>query len=180
MKVFVNYLVKKKIKLLGINPMQNYTQEGFTKKDAEYIVNLLIKTIKYGAKKRIKISGSWNTLFYKLSYPSFSYCGGIGKEFSVEPNGDIYPCSAILIKLGSILNLEKIPESKQYLNLLNRSIPFLKDCRGCEIEGICGGGCSAESIFTKKDITAHAPDCYLRKYLVERMLKEENAKLFSV
>jgi uncharacterized protein len=178
-KNFIKYLAKKRIKSLGINIMQNYSKKGFIKKDAKEVIDLLIKTIKYSKRKEIKVSGSWNTLFYKLSYPSFSYCGGIGKEFSIEPNGDIYPCSAILMKIGSIANLENTSKSAKYLNLLKRSIPFIKDCRGCEIEGICSGGCAAEAIFTKGNIKYSAPDCYLRKKLIERMIKEDNPALFN-
>ncbi len=177
-KKFIDYLKSKGIKHLGTLPMQTYVKKGNSKKKAEKIVNLLIESKKYGLKKGVIVKGPWELLFVKLTHPSFSYCGGIGKEFSISPKGEIYPCCAILRKLGTIENMEKIPSNKEYEALLRRSIPFLKKCRGCEIEAICSGGCAAEAEHVYNDINSPSPDCYLRKILVKKMIVEDNPKIF--
>ncbi|MFH0831471.1 MAG: radical SAM protein [archaeon] len=179
LKQFIDYLRNKGIKFVGINPLQKYDKKYYRYRGFRKVAKMLIAIKKYGLRKGIFVNGSWEMLFLKLTHPSFSYCGGIGKELSVNPNGDIYPCSALSTKWGNIKNLDKIPKTSKYISILNRSIPFLRGCINCEIEAICSGGCAAESEFVFGDMNQPAPGCYFRRYLTKQMILEDNPKLFT-
>lgn len=172
-RVFIDYLVKKKIKYLGINFQRLYEKRNI--KNLEKVVEVFIFAKNYGSQKKIKIGGSWEIPFLKLHHTSFAYCGGIGKELSVNTEGQIFPCTGQLHeKLGDVASMSQIPMSKQYLNLLKRATTKIGDCRGCEIEGMCNGGCAADAYHINGTIFSPDSSCTFTKAMVKKMLAQEN------
>lgn len=84
-----------------------------------------------------------------LPYPSrfMSNCvAARPKGFVVLPNGDLHKCWDTIAtaehKIGSIFELEKLPENEQ-LRAWLRWTPFVNDtCRNCKILPVCAGACA--------------------------------------
>ena len=80
---------------------------------------------------------------------SGQYCGITGREISVASDGRLIVCHAIpgssygrIEDLGSSEAIPVPPEIGE------RRPGNIAGCEGCEIEGLCGGGCAAQSVWT--------------------------------
>ena len=111
------------------------------------IVERLWKVITYGREKGVVLTGYWHQIFQVMlgfdtvSHRGFKNCSAKGAQLSIEPNGSVFSCKAGSTLLGDIRDEAKILNGKPYLDHANlrRENPVL--CRGCEIEGFCGGLC---------------------------------------
>lgn len=108
------------------------------------------------------------------------YCSVTGGELSVTPAGETIVCWAIsdsaYSSLEEIEMLGRVPLSE---DVRSRCTPGLDDCTECVVEGLCGGGCMAQSVMLRAD-TQRAPgdafcdtvralfDVQARHYLRER------------
>lgn len=114
---------------------------------AESIVEHLWRVVEYGRSRGVIITGYWHQIFQVLlgfdsvSYRGFKNCSAKGAQFSIEPNGSVFACKAGSTLLGDIRSGVDILNSAPYLEhaSLRRDNPEF--CRGCEIEGFCGGLC---------------------------------------
>jgi radical SAM protein with 4Fe4S-binding SPASM domain len=74
------------------------------------------------------------------------FCGAVGAELCVGPDGSVGHCPALPLlpfsDLETVAHLGEIPDP---LSWRDRCAGNLPGCRGCEIEGLCGGGCAAQS-----------------------------------
>lgn len=75
------------------------------------------------------------------------FCSVTGAELSVGPDGELLVCHAIdesaYGHLDSLGDATDIPLPEIYAA---RSAGNLPECGGCAVEGLCGGGCMAQSI----------------------------------
>ena len=55
------------------------------------------------------------------------------------------PVLSIRIKLGEAHSLSQIPLTPEYKYIASRITGNLPECRGCDVEGLCRGGCAGES-----------------------------------
>lgn len=99
------------------------------------------------------------------------YCRGIGEEICIHPNGDIYPCGALKIRLGNIQKVEEVFQSYQYREIVNRVAGNIPACRGCEIEAFCAGGCAADAFEKQKDIFCSAGNCEIDRSIFKVLVK---------
>lgn len=114
---------------------------------AENIVDRLWKVITYGRENGVVLTGYWHQIFQVMlgfdtvSHRGFKNCSAKGAQFSIEPNGSVFSCKAGSTLLGDIRDETLILDGKAYLDhaALRRENP--EYCRGCEIEGFCGGLC---------------------------------------
>lgn len=114
---------------------------------ADNIVDRLWRVVEYGRTKDVVLTGYWHQIFQVMlgfdavSHRGFKNCSAKGAQFSIEPNGSVFSCKAGSTLLGDIRDERKILNDKPYLNhaQLRRENPEF--CRGCEIEGFCGGLC---------------------------------------
>ncbi len=87
---------------------------------------------------------------------------------SITPNGDVWPCPYLPMKLG---NVRETPFSKIWDDNL-----ILKKLRGMDYSGPCGeceyktscGGCRARAYFYFNDIMAHEPWCLYKNAIKQR------------
>ncbi len=80
-------------------------------------------------------------------------CQGLGEMLCVEPNGEVFACpEGIRTKLGDADALSDIPNSKEYQHIASRITGNIEACRGCDVEGLCRGGCAGESDYNFDDI----------------------------
>lgn len=114
---------------------------------AQRIVDRLWQVVEYGRTRGVVLTGYWHQIFQvmlgfdSVSYRGFKNCSAKGAQFSIEPNGSVFACKAGSTLLGDIRDGTKILDSSPYLKHaeLRRNNPAF--CRGCEIEGFCGGLC---------------------------------------
>ena len=94
-------------------------------------------------------------LMLLLNYPSRSCenAGCLYKWLSINPSGDIYPCTRIHDKKYSMGNINtvsyisEIYDSKTYEDMVKKAIIRRKLCiENCEVYYYCNGGCNAMAI----------------------------------
>ncbi|MHA1677141.1 MAG: radical SAM protein [Candidatus Njordarchaeales archaeon] len=108
-------------------------------------------------------------------------CGAGRTYISMEPNGDIYPCVFLPIRVGNILkdDFTDLWRNNQILNTLRDRTNLKGPCATCPYRYICGG-CRARAYAYFRDITAPDPGCiYNRKYW-EALKKELTKKPIQV
>jgi AdoMet-dependent heme synthase len=94
----------------------------------------------------------------------------------IEPDGSVYPCSALLapeFRLGTIghnsthTDLMSIWKNSDVLrNLRNLTIDRLSSCTHCEIGALCGGGCRTSAYWSTGNIAGVSPHCELNRELL--------------
>ena len=139
--------------------------------DVEKRVNALIDARIYASKKGIKVTGKWFKLFERLNAPVLNYCGRIGQQFSIDLDGNVFPCTGYFKNLGHINNWEKIIKDDVYVGLASRVVGKLEECKDCSIECVCAGGCPASaessygSFYARED-----KECNFRKLMVKKLI----------
>jgi putative heme d1 biosynthesis radical SAM protein NirJ2 len=91
-----------------------------------------------------------------------SYC-------SITPDGDVWPCPYLPLKLGNIREIpfSELWEQNEVLNKL-RTMDYSGSCGNCEYKTNCGG-CRARAYFYYNDIMAHEPWCmYKYKFSIKQ------------
>jgi uncharacterized protein len=75
------------------------------------------------------------------------FCAITGNELSVTPDGTLRLCHAIpdsdYADLADVSRSNSIPLPSE---IRQRTAGNIESCRGCEVEGLCGGGCAAQSV----------------------------------
>ena len=99
------------------------------------------------------------------------YCRAMGGELCVYPNGEIYPCAALNIKLGTINNLTAVFSSAAYQTLTNRTTGNIKGCKGCDIEAFCAGGCAADAFAANGNVNTPMTNCDLERKFFKSLVK---------
>ncbi|MEM5871936.1 MAG: radical SAM protein [Candidatus Aenigmatarchaeota archaeon] len=98
------------------------------------------------------------------------YCG-------LEPNGDVYPCVFMPIKIGNIREqkLKEIWNSSPILQKIRNRDEFL-GCGKCEYRYICGG-CRARAYAYFNDVQAPDPGCINNKIYWELAKKGKELRI---
>lgn len=95
---------------------------------------------------------------------------GCGRIYCcIEPNGDVWPCVFLPIKVGNIRekSFKEIWLNSPVLNELRDRSKLEGHCKVCEFRNVCGG-CRARAYGYFKDIQAPDPGCiYNKKYWEE-------------
>lgn len=104
----------------------------------------------------------------KLPEPVFDACPATKSEWAFDYTGKIYPCTATVGKEGEEigtfypninLNIERIDQWSE------RDVLSINECKSCEVQLICGGGCAALAKNNKGDI--FKPDCRPIKNIIK-------------
>lgn len=119
----------------------------YSRYGAANIVDRLWRVVEYGRRRNVVLTGYWHQIFQVLlgydavSERGFKNCSAKGAQFSIEPNGSVFSCKAGSTLLGSIEQKKELLNEPAYLAhaQLRRDNP--EYCRGCSIEGFCGGLC---------------------------------------
>ena len=99
--------------------------------------------------------------------------------FSLRPNGDIYPCTFLPIKVGNIReqSLTDIWRNSQVLNTLRQRQALKGKCGGCDFRESCGG-CRGRAYACTGDYLETDPVC-LRDLMVEEKVSPLDVKRFG-
>lgn len=99
--------------------------------------------------------------------------------FSLRPNGDIYPCTFLPIKVGNIReqSLREIWRDSKVLNALRQRKTLKGKCGGCEYRETCGG-CRGRAYACTGDFLETDPVC-LRDLMLKEKVSPADVKRFG-
>jgi len=127
----------------------------------EDIVTKLMMMRQYAKNREIAIAGFWSRPAENLNDSTLNmhiaFCGAVrGNSICVNPSGDIYGCGYSVKKLGALNQIESFyaPESQYNLFVRDHLTGAIEMCKGCIIEGQCGGGCNITQEFARTAKTA--------------------------
>lgn len=140
--------------------------------------------LKYGMEN----IGSWTTAYDNLvnepedGMPTF--CKAVkGRNLSVNPEGRIFICGHTTTPLGTLEDGDAILTAESpYTKLVESRLPGNDQaCRGCEIEGVCGGQCQITREVSQA--TGNGRDsflCRFYKIATKELLEEKLVRELAV
>jgi radical SAM protein with 4Fe4S-binding SPASM domain len=168
---FIDFLLSKGIHGLGIDPVRIVSIE----QDPTAIADVMIDAMEYGYERGFSISGLWAGIGQRVEEGATgAFCGGSGSELSVMPTGEIYPCQAQTMRLGTLADVESraLFETEAYRQVVLRVAGNIPACRGCEIEGMCGGGCGADALTFEHNLYGRTRYCEFIRRIVRHHLNQ--------
>lgn len=156
---------------------------------AEEIVKKLMRLKGYAKKHKIEITGFWSRPVENLNESALeahvAFCGAVrGNSMCVNSSGKIYSCGYSTTQIGTLDQIKSFyaPEGKYHCFVRDHFIGAIEMCRGCMIEGQCGGGCNITREFvcaTKVSKIDRMCDFYRQmtnKLLIEQFREVEKFK----
>ena len=120
------------------------------------IVKTLMRMRRYARKYGITVFGFWSRPVENLNDSPLdshvAFCGAVrGNSICISPSGDIYSCGYSIEKLGTLDQMDSFYKTgEKYHRFINTHTIGAKEmCRGCIIEGQCGGGCNITQEFSR-------------------------------
>jgi uncharacterized protein len=175
----IDYLKKKQDETqyqmnVNFSLVRRVNGEGLDSLAAEEKARYLINAVKYAKRNCIQCNGGLtHFVFEKLMNGSVgSFCAGIGGEVSIDPDGNIFSCSGLDIKIGTLDNFRDTFKSSEYKGLVLRRPGAISQCKGCSIEAFCAGGCLADVVWSSGQTNGNYPHCELQKIIFKRLVEE--------
>ncbi|MBN2306779.1 radical SAM protein [Candidatus Peregrinibacteria bacterium] len=113
------------------------------------IVAKLMRIRRYAHKSGIDVAGFWSRPAENLNDSTLeanvAFCGAVrGNSMCISPSGNIYGCGYSTTKLGSLDKIESFcAQGGAYHHFVKDHLTgAMNACKGCMIEGQCGGGCN--------------------------------------
>jgi uncharacterized protein len=121
-------------------------------------------------KLEISIGGMWGEIRNRLLNGGLVFCSAAGYEFGVAPDGIVYPCPFVFgnknYSIGKINKEGSFNLNKEMYRKWHERIPsVMKECKECEIIGVCRGGCLGMALFSKGDIYEPFGCDYAKKFV---------------
>jgi uncharacterized protein len=153
----IDFFVEIKIYQTGLNPVLITD-----KSEQKILIEKMLDAIDYARQQGVSIDSLWMRPIHKLDGNSSGvYCSGSGSELSIAPDGSIYPCQTQPFLLGTMNDLESraLFKTAIYRHITFRSAGNIPECQGCEIEGLCAGGCAGDAYAIHKSIYMPTQHC---------------------
>jgi len=148
-EAFFDFLTSRRIRSVTIEP-DLITPLAHS---PEEVVAALLRFRAMGQARGVEVVGMWNRPF-KNMFPSsdrlnvFNCSAFTGRGVSVLPSGAIVSCAYSVEKIGTIDDFEGMFRSPAFQSLTaSRATGSIEACRGCEIEGLCRGGCYLTPVY---------------------------------
>jgi uncharacterized protein len=143
---FVDFLAEIGVRKLSL---KSCIYKEYKDSDRRDVYDAILNGVNYAREKGLHAVEGPGVLDYTRG------CQGLGGMLCVEPSGDVFACpEGIRIKLGEAKTLSEIPLSPEYNYIASRITGNLPECKGCDVEGLCRGGCAGESEYRFDDIYA--------------------------
>jgi len=148
----------------------------------EEIVKKILSIKKYAKRFGIEVSGYWEypykRMFSSILYDQkFGFCKtACGELISLKPNGEFTTCNYMPITLDDVSSFSEVKNSKAFNNMVKeRCFTRLDNCRGCDIEGHCRGGCTITYFEARKKGKKHLLEnrCRLYRKFTEELIREK-------
>jgi uncharacterized protein len=146
----------------------------------ENIIEKLMRIRRYAIKKDIYIPGFWSRPAENLNNSTIdnyvAFCGGVrGNSICISPSGDIYACGYSATRLGNLSEIGSFfSQGSPYYRLVRgRLTGSMEMCKGCIIEGQCGGGCQITQEFARANGTSKIERmCDFYRRMTQEIIKE--------
>lgn len=192
-------MTEKNFRLISINKLIKFCQiNGFSEFRVDLdVIHILKIPLEEAVKKLLilkrkakragfKVTGFWErpteNLNDSILEKLISFCGGvIGKSMCVNPQGKIFICGYSANMITDLKNLNKQTISTSYYKIIaERIIGNINRCRGCSIEGLCGGGCYVSEEFTNLNTKgALEYNCSLYRKMTKALLRDSLKEAIS-
>ena len=120
----------------------------------EDIVAKLMRIQRYAHRYNIEAFGFWSRPVENLNESSLTarvaFCGAVrGNSMCISPSGNIYPCGYSTTQIGTLARIDSFHggDGQYHRFVRDRLTGMIEMCRGCMIEGQCGGGCNITQEF---------------------------------
>lgn len=141
----IDFAVERKMTSLAFD----YDLVGFLTVPIKDRVDKVIRLKKYANSRGIYFGGTWYSPFKKIITTSMldrphAFCAAVeGRALVFNPNGSLKTCGYTTTAVGHVDNLgEVLAEGSGLPQLAAERFPGTDPyCRGCMIEGACGGQC---------------------------------------
>lgn len=152
------------------------------------VVEKLLQLRRYGKKRGIEVAGFWSRPVENLNESPIethvAFCGAVrGNCIYVSPSGTIYGCGYSTTQLGTLAQIDSFykKDGAYYRYVKERLTGAMEMCRGCMIEGQCGGGCNITQEFARATKFAKIKRmceyyCLMMQELLLEQLREEFSK----
>lgn len=141
-------------------------------------VDALLSARTYGLKKAVDVTGKPFKLMSRVVESSvLNYCGRFGQQIGVDANGQLIGCTGNFSGMGDVsgLTADSFHWPDEYMEIAGRVVGTIPECSGCEIEGMCAGGCVAAVLQSGRKLSqSDAKECQFRKKMVKRMIEEHS------
>ncbi len=147
----------------------------------EDVVAKLMCIRRYAAARGINIPGFWSRPAENLNKSPLeshiAFCGAVrGNSICVDPSGNIYGCGYSTTQLGNLseITLFHTSGTAYHRFVRNHFIGAMEMCKGCMIEGQCGGGCNIPQEFALATKTAKIERmCVFYRRMTQEILQEQ-------
>lgn len=92
---------------------------------------------------------------------------GAGREcLAIAESGDVFPCTAMYIKLGNIFEntikdiCDKSAVIKELKDMRKMKLDCIKECKNCQYNCVCHGGCRANAYLATGSLYGVDPYCW--------------------
>lgn len=139
----------------------------------------LMDLVGYGKEHGVVVTGYWHQIFQLLAGfdvvadRGFKNCSAKGAQFSIEPNGEVFSCKAGSGHFGNIDKGRALLTTPGYEAHAALRFDNPEYCRGCAIEGFCGGLCLGP--LEKQHLTIDAveiPACDTYRTVTEQLIQQ--------
>jgi uncharacterized protein len=139
---------------------------GLPADDARLMQEALRRGLARGAALGLDIGGEPQraaNLLFQDATPTGHFCGIGGRELYVAPDGRLLACHAMpgteYAHVDDVAREGRIPVPAE---IRGRHAGAVDGCSGCEVEGLCGGGCMAHSRLAHGSVARKPPDDFCR------------------
>lgn len=146
------------------------------------VVEILFRLRALGRERGITVTGMWEKPFNAMTpgakpkyHNTFSCNAFSGTGLNVLPSGAITACSYSARQVGTLEAFQHVLSSDAYSTLAaSRAVGNIDACRGCEIEGVCRGGCYLTHEYAKNIGSSEGSDyrCEIYRLATRALLHE--------
>ncbi len=147
----------------------------------ENVVAKLIRIKRYALTRGVDIPGFWSRPAENLNESTLesrvAFCGAVrGNSMCVDPSGNIYGCGYSTTQLGSLpeIQLFYAPGTTYHRFVRDHLTGVMEMCKGCMIEGQCGGGCNITQEFARTTKTTKIERmCDFYRCMTQEIIREQ-------
>ena len=145
------------------------------------VVAKLMRIRRYATARGVDVPGFWSRPAENLNESTLesrvAFCGAVrGNSMCVGPSGNIYGCGYSTIQLGSLSAIQSFhaPGTVYHRFVRDHLTGVMEMCKGCMIEGQCGGGCNITQEFARATKTAKIERmCDFYRRMTQEILREQ-------
>jgi len=163
-------------------------KEFFDQYSPHEVAQRLLAAVDYGRERGVQLSGYWYQTFQMIidemkwaKQADYKTCPAVGRQLSIEPNGNVFACKATARKLGTISDWRGIFTSAAYQDYSMRAYTNGPGCQGCELQGTCSGGSAGALEEENGSIQVMSPGyCAYMREVVQGLLERHYVQSLAV